>query len=399
MLLGALDLGWWKSAEDEKFIRENLLRAFSIDASRVLLNLSHTHAGPALCREDKEMPGGALIAPYLEKVRDAIAKAARRAIDSAVDGVITWSTGRCSLAVNRDLKDPARDRIVTGLNPSAPADDALLVGRVTDLNGKVLGVLVNYACHGTTLAHENELLSPDFAGAMRETVEANVPSALCFYLQGPSGELAPREQYTADVAVADRNGRQLAFAALSTLEGMLPPQTELDYTGVVESGAPLAIWKRAPRAAPTTLSALSVDVELPLKPMPTAAELEAMLKTTTDRVQSERLRRKMRLRRIVGDGVSTRVPLWVWRLGDAFLVAHPNEAYSRLQTDLRAQFPSHPIAVMNLVNGSVGYLPPAELHDLDLYQVWQSPFDRGCLERLIAAARDAITKLGGVPKG
>ena len=398
VFLGALDLGWWKSAEDERFIREPLLRAFAIDGSRVVLNLSHTHAGPAVSREDEAMPGGSLIAPYLEKVRDAVTKAARRAIESSVEGVLTWNTGRCALAVNRDLKDPARDRMVTGFNPGSPADDTVLVGRVTDRKGKVPAVLVNYACHGTTLAWENELLSPDFAGALRETVEANVPGAVCLYLQGPSGELAPREQYTSDVRIADRNGRELAFAALSALEGMLPPETRLEYWGVVESGAPLAVWRRAPRGAPEVLAASRVEVEMALKPMPSVRELEVLLGTTTDRVQAERLRRKMRVRKIVGDGSSAQVPLWVWRVGDAFVVGHPNEAYSRLQTELRRTFPDHPIVVMNLVNGSIGYLPRAELCDLDLYQVWQSPFERGSLELLIVRAGEEIVRLGGVPR-
>ena len=42
---------------------------------------------------------------------------------------------------------------------------------------------------------------------------------------------------------------------------------------------------------------------------------------------------------------------------------------------------------MNLVNGSAGYLSPAELYDTDIYQVWQSPYERGGLERLIEAAK------------
>ena len=45
---------------------------------------------------------------------------------------------------------------------------------------------------------------------------------------------------------------------------------------------------------------------------------------------------------------------------------------------------------MNLVNGSIGYLPPAPLYDEDIYPVWQTPFDRGCLERTIAAAQSSI---------
>ena len=48
---------------------------------------------------------------------------------------------------------------------------------------------------------------------------------------------------------------------------------------------------------------------------------------------------------------------------------------------------------MNLINGSVGYLPPADLYDLDVYPVWQTPFDRGCLERISDAMTAAIENL------
>jgi hypothetical protein len=48
---------------------------------------------------------------------------------------------------------------------------------------------------------------------------------------------------------------------------------------------------------------------------------------------------------------------------------------------------------MNMVNGACGYLPPPELYDEDVYQVWQTPFDRGSLERLIKTATEAIEAL------
>jgi hypothetical protein len=255
-------------------------------------------------------------------------------------------------------------------------------------------VLVNYACHPTTLAWENKLLSPDYPGAMRELIEKQVPGALAFYLHGPSGEVSPRQQYTGDVETADRNGRQLAYATMSALEGMLPPQTQLEYSGVVESGAPLATWKRAPRTGSTALDARLVQVELPLKEMPTAAELEASLKACDDRVQAERLRRKLRVRRIVGEGKTANVPLWVWRVGDGFFIGQPNEAYTLLQTDLRRAFPKSAITVMNLVNGGIGYLAREELQGEDLYQVWQSPFGRGSLERVVSNAKAALSSMG-----
>ena len=87
------------------------------------------------------------------------------------------------------------------------------------------------------------------------------------------------------------------------------------------------------------------------------------------------------------------MPLFVWRLGEAFLVGQPNEAYSQFQVELRRAFPDHSIAVMNLVNGSAGYLPPNGMYDRDCYQVTQSPFGRGSLETLISSAKRLVEEI------
>ena len=87
------------------------------------------------------------------------------------------------------------------------------------------------------------------------------------------------------------------------------------------------------------------------------------------------------------------MPVWAWRIGDAIVVGCMAEAYSLAQTSLRARFPDTRIVCMNLINGTIGYLPPTDRYDLDLYQVWQSPFERGCLERYIDAAAQLIEQL------
>src|SRR6185503_16580270 len=113
-----------------------------------------------------------------------------------------------------------------------------------------------------------------------------------------------------------------------------------------------------------------------------------------DRVLAERLRRKLRVRRAVGEGKTAKVPLCAWRVGDGYFVGQPNEAYTLLQTGLRKAFPKSAVTVMTLVNGAIGYLAREELHGEDLYQVWQSPFGRGCLERVLASATSALSELG-----
>ena len=392
LVLISADLGWWHNRNDERSIRDPLLTHFNLDESRLMFCLTHTHAGPSLQSDLSPRPGGHLIQPYHTQLRAAALNAIEQALHNRQPATLDWRYGRCDLAANRDLPDPNANRIVCGYNPDAPADDTLLLARITTPENKILATIVNYACHPTTLAWDNKLISPDFVGAMREIIESHTHSPTLF-LQGASGELAPAEQYTGDPAVADRHGRRLAHAALATLESMTPPNTHLTFDKVIESGAPLAAWRLTEDTPSTTLSATLTKINLPLKPLPSLAEIEEQWRTCPDPVIKERLWRKRGVRKAVGDGATTPMPLWTWRLGDAFLVGHPNEAYSLFQTTLRQHFSPAPIAVMNLVTGSSGYLPPRDLYDKDLYQVWQSPFQPGALEQLIDSARDSIEHL------
>lgn len=396
LVLMSADLMSWRSRDAEAAVIGKILEESRLPRENLMFCLTHTHAAPSVRREDADKPGGALIEAYQQQLVRTSLGSIREAQVSKCNATLTWAYGRCDLAANRDFAEPGGSRVLCGFNPEGQADDTLLVGRICDDTGKIVATIVNYACHPTTLAWENTLLSPDFVGAMREGVETHAGSP-CLFLQGVSGELAPAEQYVGDPSVADRHGRRLGFAVLSTLEGMAPPGTQLKYQGVMESGAPLAMWRPEKVPASTTLSAKTRDVELPLKPMPSARELEEHWRACDDPVLKERLWRKLGVRRVVGDGETSPMPLFVWRLGDACLVGQPNEAYSQFQIELRRAFPDRAIAVMNLVNGSAGYLPPSEMYDRDCYQVTQSPFSRGSLENLIQAATRIVAEMNDDP--
>jgi hypothetical protein len=132
--------------------------------------------------------------------------------------------------------------------------------------------------------------------------------------------------------------------------------------------------------------------KLQLKDWPAAAELRNQYKNCPDRTMAERLRRKLRVREALGDEKTYPVEIWVWRVGDAAIVGSLVEAYSCLQQGLRSRFPDRTV-VWVLVQGSIGYLPPASLYDEEVYQVWQTPFERGGLEALTDAAESAVQEL------
>lgn len=393
LVLVALDLGWWRTVEDERFIRGPVLEAFSLDPSRLMINLSHTHAGPCTSLSAADKPGGEKIEPYMRQVRQAVIDSIGEALDRAVPAMLDWSTGRCELATNRQLPEPASGRIVIGYNPDKPADDTVLVGRVSDAAGRVVATIVNYACHPTTLGGGNRLISPDYPGAMRQVVERATGGAPCLYLHGAAGELSPRWQYAADVVFADQNGRQLGHAAVSALEGMLPPGKALAFAGVERSGTDLGRWEPQNHPSSTALEAATFDLNLPLKELPAAQELADQRRECQDRVMAERLERAAMLRTRIGDSDTLPLPVWLWRIGDALLLGTPAEAHSPLQTELRHQFPRNAVAVMNIVNGYTSYIPPREDYSLNSYQSQVALYQPGCLETLIEACAKAIDQV------
>ena len=388
------DLGWWKTPQAFHRVQAALLEAAGAPATHVAFALTHTHAGPPLMEPDASLPGSDLIGPWMDRLIEGSQYAIRTALATASPALLEWHTGHCHLAAYRDLPDPdtTKPRMICGYNPTGASDDTLLVGRISDPAGRMLATLVNYACHPTTLAWDNKAISPDYIGAMRECMQqaTGVPA---LFLQGASGEVGPREQYVGDTEVADRHGRQLAYVALATLEDMERPAHALTYEKTVESGAPLAVWSPRPCTVSEVVRVEPTTIELPIKDWPTAAELERERAATSDRALEERLRRKRDIRRALGDGQTFALPVIAWRLGDAVLVGSCCEAYSVLQVELRRRFASRSIVCMNLVNGSMGYVPPAACYDHDLYQVWQTPFDRGSAELLLEAASGAIQRL------
>jgi hypothetical protein len=385
------DLGWWKTPTTYQRFFARLYDSLAVNAANMLFALSHTHSGPPLMDAEESLPGSDLLNTWMEHLFVSTVNTVRAARASQFEGRIEWHTGRCGLATNRDLPSPEKDqhRIVCGYNPAGTPDDTLIVGRVTDLMGSLRATITNYACHPTTLAWDNRSISPDYVGAMRATLqeETGVPS---LFMLGACGDLAPRYQYVGDTAVADRHGRQLAFATLATLHDMEPPGEQLRYAETVESGAALAVWRHEPVATSTILRAAVTDAVLPLKNWPSAEELERQRLATNDRAIEERLRRQRDIRLGLGNATTFALPVYAWRVGDAVLVGSCCEPYSLLQQELRRRFPGQTILCMNLVNGSIGYLPPAARYDEVVYPVWQTPFDRGSFEITLEIMTEAI---------
>jgi hypothetical protein len=393
LVLVALDLGWWRAPEDEQYVRHYVLEQLGLNSDRLMINLSHTHSGPSTSLEVNGKPGGALVRPYLDQLREQIVTIIGEAIADSRHATLSWATGHCSLATSRHLPAPDGSGELVAHRPSRRADDTLLVGRITTKDNVPLGVIVNYACHPTSLGWGNEKISPDFVGAMRECVEQQTGGAACMFIQGASGDLAPRRQFEPDTDVADANGRVLGYSVCSVLEGMLPHGCDFQFSHTVESGTRLGVWETTRNQASQTLDAISPRIELPTKRLPSESDLRAKSSGVSEYVLNERIERLKHIRSLIDGQDTVQMPIWAWRLGNSFLIGTPTESYSALQMELRHRFPNSSVAVMNIVNGYYSYQPPIDHFDIENYEVRVSLFAPGCLEATIEECDKCIREL------
>lgn len=387
-------------------IRKLIASSCNINQSNVVVTLSHTHGSGWMSRTRSSLPGGEFIGPYLDSLIQQCASAVITAMKNSQQAFVVYGSSRCNLAKHRDYYDETSKQFVCGFNPEGLADDTVLIARIENTDGKCLATLVNYACHPTTLAWENTKISPDYIGAMRETIEKET-LAPCLFLQGASGDLGPKDGFVGDHKTADRNGRQLGFAVLSGLQDLTPSCNSFSYSGPVVSGATLGTWVYQPLLGGELKSKKlwhfkEVTIQLPYRPdLATLEETKSQLihwqleeakalsvgdqaNARDCRALVEQMTRQItRLSSLSGTNThSYTFLLLVW--GDSLWVFVPGELYQSFQIKLRNRFPEYAVIIATLSNEwQPGYLPEASSYGYGIYQEKIATVAAGCLEILL----------------
>jgi hypothetical protein len=400
--------------EDIERMQRSIAVATGLRPEQAVIAVTHTHAAGLMSRSRSQLPGGELIGPYLDSLAEQLVQLAAETQRSARPATIVYGTGRCTLAQHRDFFDDQRQQFVCGFNPAGIADDTLLAAKIVEEGGQRLAVVVNYACHPTTLAWQNTLISPDYVGALRAVAEQRM-LAPCLFLQGASADLGPREGFVGDTAIADRNGRQLGFAALSVLESLPPPRTRYVYSGPVVSGATIGTWRHEPQPESASQSAWkAIRFEIPLRYRPelptladTQAELarwqtaEAAARATGDelkahdcRARAEQMTRQLWKLQALPAGDVFPLNVTLARLGEAVWLFVPGEHYQALQTSLRKELPGIPLVVSTITGGwQPGYIPPQEAYGRGIYQEQIAVVSAGSAERIAAAISESLRRI------
>jgi len=323
-------------------IREQVALRTSIPASHVFLCAVHTHSGPYDNHpEDWDRP-----------LADLVADAIVQAYEGRVPARLGAGRGRLDgYTINRRFIDQ-------------PTDPGMAVLRVEDLQGQVLGLVVNWNCHAVVLGYDNLLISADFPGAASTRLEERLGGdAVALYVNGGTGNVNP---YT--------SGVRAKLSGEFTIDTMAE---DIHYYGTKDSQPRYHIGDRG---GGTFEEVEELGQAVAEEAWKIARTIEVGEPTRAPWVGSARvgIRRddappiEEPLRAFLGSlGLDT-VEVMALGVGEMALVGEPGEVFAETFVDFKRRLWQMGFGVpmaASYANGFVAYLPPAHAFPQGGYEV------------------------------
>jgi neutral ceramidase len=322
-------------AAETAAIRERIAKDHGFPADRVMVSATHNHAGPALLNEGLPRDEK-YVATLVAKCAEALGRALAARAEARVAAGIAFEFG---VAFNRRIvmrdgtvrthgsfKDP------NALAFEGPTDPEVGVLAVRGTDGRMLGALVNFACHPT--AHWNDgVITAGFPGvAARILKEKGV--LVPMFLQGAAGNMHSQDPRGFPEKSMEEIGRTLADDALKAISA--------------------AKWTN-----PSKVGARSRTLSLPFRTV-TEQDLQGSGKGMQRFGEKGYYDRKIpELLESMKKGADEG-EVQVFRIDDLAFVSQPSESF--VEHGLRIKEAAWPVRafVVCYANGMLGYLPHEE---------------------------------------
>lgn len=366
--------------------RRRISERAAVPGSNVLIAATHSHTGPVLIRDSAlDAVTGAesplcrqYNAELPERIARAVAEAAARLTPARVafaretesriafnrrywmkDGSVGWNPGK----LNPNI-----------LRPAGPVDPEVGVVYFESLEGRPLLTFVNYALHPDTTGGTRA--SADFPGALaRRLAEVKGPDMLTIFANGACGDV---------------NHIDVRWAARQS-----GPE-EAARIGTILAAAVLSAYTRLQPVTNTTLRVRSETLHLALPDVSQdalehareVAKLGAKAKFL-DRVEAYKV-----LDVAARNGRPWEVEVQAITLGgDLAWVSMPGELFVEPGLNLKAASPFRQTHIVELANGSIGYIPKRSAYAEGNYEVASARCAIGSAEQLVAAALRLLDQL------
>jgi neutral ceramidase len=309
-----------------------------IEPRQVWWSVTHSHSAPELGARgiyDVLLKGRSEHAwdrEYYQFVKSALHTAIKQARSELAPARVAIGTGLSRANINRRARD-ADGKISLGLNPDGPTDRQIGLIRFERPDGSLIGLIANYAMHGTVLGPSFVQVSGDGPGVVASYVEEKLGAPM-LYINGAAGNLAPI--YTVQDLQRSHIGEFRVLLGDKILD------------------------------ANRTLGAGSAQVKLWLG--------ETWIETPRkkDLVWTEEL--KAYEAKDPAGAALVRMPVRFLRINDTVLWSSPVELFCEIALRIRNESPFRHSFYFGYTNGWFGYLPTAQAFQEGGYEMRTSPF-------------------------
>ena len=311
------------------------------DASPLVRTLAYEKSSVAnpdyLARVEREIVAAVVAA-------DAAPAPARCAVGSGNEGAVVFNR-RFRMRDGRSVTHPGQGNADV-VDPAGPIDPTVGVIGAWDADGKLIGAIVNYACHATTAPGG---ISADYVYYLEKTIRGLLgEQAVIVFLPGAGGDVTQvdnRSPY--DV-------KQYGEGASRLVGGRVGAEARKVLLS-------LSVAAGLARAAGGRVASAHVQRRVP-RPERVARALEVVKTDVTPatRVAWRFAKETLLLDALVHKEPTAEVEVQAVQIGPAILLACPAEYFCQFGLDLRAEsrFPfTFPVS---LANDCVGYVPTEE---------------------------------------
>ena len=366
------------TAELTRDLSARLREKAGVKPERCVVLSTHTHSAPLLpefapWHYTKPMPPEHLanMKRYARELTERLEQVALDALASRQPGRLTWNQGEVDFGCNRRRLENGKwvgfvDREAS--EAPGPVDHSLPVLRVTDLEGKLLGLVANYACHCTTTSGSFNAIHGDWAGFAHEAIAAGHPGAVAMITIGCGADVGPYPG--GSVEIARKYGNEIAREVERLLGGGFKP---------VDSG----------------LTARRKIIQVPLGDLPAREEFQKKADDEHLRLGARDAARHF-LRILDRDGAlrkSFDYPITTWTFGDDLtMIFLPGEVTVDYALRLKRELDGARLWVTAYANAMPCYISSKRLLDEGGYEVDSSMVSYGQPARLAPEAEDTIIR-------
>ena len=333
-------------------VRKLISDETGIPVQNIILGCTHNHAAPYPGEKNKN-------SDWSKDLYNKFVTAVKFAVSDLEPVKIGGGTGKSNIAMNRRkvmtdtfshltfdennssqsygkhrTDEPVMIREMPGVtrlgnNPMGPIDDEVGVIRIDKISGEPKAVLVNYACHGTSLGCRNNKISPEWNGHMLEYLENEIGGVTGIFIQGAAGDINLR-------FVGGLDGYEDDLEKTKELGIEIGKEVARVYSGII------------PQVLQSSLSVAHKDITCPRK---YAAVVANFRNTTID------------------------IPVTAVKIDQFVWITFPGELFHEIGKNIKlmthTQFPH----IAGYCNGSLGYLPTQKSHSEGGYEPWSTPYD------------------------